>query len=178
MNTQHILVPIDFGDCTHGLVEQASGLAARLEARLTLLHVTDPPPGLAELEFQGGEGGKRSGQELLDDEAHDRLRGYAALAEQAGVDVTTRVVHGEPAERILLGASNLDADLLVMGTHGRRGLARLVLGSVAETVLRESPIPVVTVRTKHRPECEAASCATCATHVTPAMKRVQAEMDG
>jgi nucleotide-binding universal stress UspA family protein len=177
VNTQHILVPIDFGDCTHGLVEQASGLAKSLGARLTLLHVTDPPEGLGGLEFEA-DGGTQSSQELLDQEAHDRLRGYAALAEQAGVSVATRVVHGEPSEHILLGARQLSADMLVMGTHGRRGLARLVLGSVAETVLRESPIPVVTVRTKHRPECEASSCATCSTHVTPAMKRVQAEMDG
>ncbi len=177
MTTQHILVPIDFGDCTHGLVEQASSLARSLDARLTLLHVTDPPEGLGGLEFDA-DGEQRTSQELLDQEAQDRLRGYAALAQQAGVSVTTRVVHGEAAERILLGVRQFDADMLVMGTHGRRGLARLVLGSVAETVLRESPIPVVTVRTRHRPECEASSCATCATHVTPAMKRVQAEMDG
>ena len=58
----------------------------------------------------------------------------------------TLVISGDPAERVLETARGLAADLIVMGTHGRKGLSRLVLGSVAERVVRESPVPVLTVR--------------------------------
>jgi nucleotide-binding universal stress UspA family protein len=56
----------------------------------------------------------------------------------------TLVTRGDPAEQVLNAARSLEADLIVMGTHGRKGLSHLVLGSVAERVVRESPVPVLT----------------------------------
>jgi len=60
------------------------------------------------------------------------------------------VISGDPAERVLETARGLEADLIVMGTHGRRGLSHLVLGSVAERVVRESLVPVLTTHTTAR----------------------------
>ncbi len=62
----------------------------------------------------------------------------------------TLVTSGDPAEQVLETARDLDADLIVMGTHGRKGLSHLVLGSVAERVVRESPIPVLTAHSTAR----------------------------
>ena len=68
----------------------------------------------------------------------------------AGVRYETLVLSGDPAERVLDAACDLDADLIVMGTHGRKRLEHLVLGSVAEQVVRESPAPVLTAHSTAR----------------------------
>lgn len=81
-----------------------------------------------------------------------RAEGQAAidevveLATEKGVDVFERIEYGEPDEEILEYAETEGIDAIVMGTHGRTGAGRLVIGSVAEKVVRRSPIPVVTIR--------------------------------
>jgi nucleotide-binding universal stress UspA family protein len=78
----------------------------------------------------------------------DRKQELAELAREripAAVRCETLVISGDPAARVLETARGLAADLIVMGTYGHRGLSRLILGSVAERVVRESPVPVLTV---------------------------------
>jgi nucleotide-binding universal stress UspA family protein len=134
-----LLVPVDLGEGSAPAITLARELAAALRADLVLVHAfhglsvpySELPPSLVERELAGVEGGAEKALELL--------------ASRAGA-VRTVLRHGEPAEVVLAVATEVGASMIVMATHGRRGLPRLVLGSVAERVVRESPIPVVTVR--------------------------------
>ena len=75
-----------------------------------------------------------------------RLARFRERAAAAGVNVQTIQQHGDPAEIIVLHGNALSVDLIVMGTHGRRGISRLLMGSVAESVVRAAPCPVLTVK--------------------------------
>lgn len=134
-----LLVPVDFGDVSAAAIKLARELAAALRADIALVHAhsglsvpySELPPALVERELSGAELGAE--------------RALQALAARSGAERAV-IRHGEPADVVLAVAVEIGASMIVMGTHGRRGLPRLVLGSVAERVVRESPIPVVTVR--------------------------------
>jgi nucleotide-binding universal stress UspA family protein len=144
-----ILVPIDFSPSSQAALEYASFLAARLGATLEVLHVWQPagyvgPDTLALLPVSSGQAGWEEARQSVRREVERALpRGGAAA-------VGVRVEAGEPADTILAAASS-GADLVVMGTHGRTGLARLLLGSVAEAVVRRATCPVLTVRVPGTP---------------------------
>ena len=78
-------------------------------------------------------------------EARDRFDRAEAMAAERGIDVETRLEVGRPS-RVIVDLAERDADHVVMGSHGRSGVARVLLGSVAETVVRRSPVPVTVVR--------------------------------
>ena len=84
--------------------------------------------------------------DLLYDDAESALETVAELAADRDVDVETAVVEGSPSREIITHAEETGCDLVVMGTHGRGGIDRLLLGSVAEKVVRGSSVPVLTVR--------------------------------
>lgn len=161
-----VLVPVDFSDCSHGLVESSALLARRLGGRVVLLHVVDAPQGTA------------SGDDRLDAEALTLLEPHIDHARSLGVDAVGLVDRGPVPERILQAARRERADFIGMGTHGRRGVARLVVGSVAEQVLRSAEVPVITWRTRHRPECPASSCSVCVSHITPEQLQALSETQG
>lgn len=141
-----ILVPIDGSPTSQRGLDEALALAERLGASLQLLHVVDARLLVAELSAYAPP------QQLLDDwrSSGDRLVADAvAAARKRGVPVDG-VVRCDPGLRvcdlIVQEARSSGAQLIVMGTHGRRGLRRMALGSDAELVLRESPVPVLLVR--------------------------------
>ncbi len=140
----NILVPTDFSETADTALDYAVMLAAKLGARIHLLHVTGipmlgvPEAGVA-LTSTMIESIIRNAQHALD-RLIDQRRGRAAFAE-------TIQSTGDPRDMILQAAKDTAADLIVMGTHGRRGLKRLLLGSVAEAVVRTASCPVLTVRT-------------------------------
>ncbi len=143
MEIQHILVPIDFSPCSEAAFDFAVDLARRLGARLTLLHVIHVMP----LGVAGGEATLPYAYLAeIEQDAQQALTGYQERAREAGVSAETRVVHGIPPQSIVEIAQDAHADLIVMGTHGRTGLQHILLGSVAERVLRQAPCPVLTVR--------------------------------
>jgi nucleotide-binding universal stress UspA family protein len=117
----------------------ACSLARDHGARLVLLHVATPPPVvtpagiITEATF-----------DAYKEELGAALR--RLQAPDAKVPVEYRLAVGDPATEILQAAQDLQADLIVMGTHGRAGVGRLLLGSVAEQVLRHAPCPVLTVK--------------------------------
>jgi nucleotide-binding universal stress UspA family protein len=155
---ERILCPTDFSRSSARALAHAIGLARQFEARLELLHVV-PSPGSA----MGG-GYFPATRELLH-QAGSELRQCAGPAIRAGVPVVTTLREGEPGPAIQALAESLPADLVVMGTHGRAGFEYLVLGSVAEQVLRRAPCPVLTVGLESRPPLRAGSffrilCAT------------------
>jgi nucleotide-binding universal stress UspA family protein len=136
---KQILCPVDFDENSLHAVEQASALARGGTGRLCLLHVIQINP-LATEGFALGElydSQEKYAREKLDQITLDRL---------AGVECEILIERGNPADVILAMEKTVAPDLVVMATHGRRGFTRLVMGSVAEKVVRESITPVLTVR--------------------------------
>src|SRR5262249_24891186 len=139
MAVNPILVPIDFDDGSITALSLASELAAALDAEVAIVHVYELPiytyPGLDPAALPP-----------LYTEVTDAAR--RALREFADEHGVSRAVlrEGDVAIEILGAAKDLGARMIVMGTHGRGGLAHALLGSVTERVVRRSPIPVVTVR--------------------------------
>lgn len=125
----------------------AAQIAPSLEAGILLLHVTHLPPGLVE----GSEirpTPERAPVEIgqfIRDASLAELERYAGELRRLSLDVSTRVELGDPVSEILSTADEIDAAMIVMGTHGRTGLAHLLIGSVAEKVMRRSRRPVLTV---------------------------------
>lgn len=152
-----LLVPVDFSPCSEGLVEEAVQLARRLGVGVDLLHVMETPA-IGPKPMHAAPSEARGSEE----EAKEKLDALSRRSIELEVPVRTVLRQGSVAEVILDVARTLEPDMIVMGTHGRTGVLRVVLGSVAEHVIRRAEVPVMTVRTLHGPDCEAASCAVCA----------------
>jgi nucleotide-binding universal stress UspA family protein len=141
---QTILMPTDGSQCSESAIAHALELAQKLGSKVTFLYVLEDPtrnlwltpemPYVPEL-LQDLEGAAKSALERA-----------MALAQQAGVVAQTRQVSAKPVDGILEEAKN--ADLVVMGTHGRSGIDKMLLGSVTEGVLHRCRTPVLVVRTK------------------------------
>jgi nucleotide-binding universal stress UspA family protein len=142
---RRILCPIDFSDSSRHALAHATAVASWYGAAITLLHVSHPeaftnPPLLFDELARGPamiESALRAAEEEMPKWSHS--------VTAAGVNVETLVECGYPVRHILARAAALPADLVVMGTHGRSGFERLVLGSVTEKVLRQAPCPVMAV---------------------------------
>jgi nucleotide-binding universal stress UspA family protein len=138
---QHILVPHDFSETADHALFFALDLAESLGARVTVMHAYEVDYGFPESAIPAPE--------LLSqirESAGAALEGVIARASKRGVPVAGLLRQGTPWSEIDEVAGHTKADLVVMGTHGRRGIARALLGSVAERVVRTAPCPVLTVR--------------------------------
>jgi nucleotide-binding universal stress UspA family protein len=133
-----ILHPTDFSEHSGSALQMACALARDYRARLIVLHVTVQPT------IVYGEGVVPPDPVQVVEEARAYLD---RLAIPQGIPVERRLAEGDPPAEILHVAADSGADLIVMGTHGRTGLERLLMGSVAERVVRKAPCPVLTVRT-------------------------------
>ena len=131
-----ILCPTDFSPPATAAFKLACELARDHQARVTLLHVPHPLQSYDQLAESRRPGFRDELRAEL-----NRLR-----PPDSGVAVTYLILEGDPAEVIVDVAREHGCDLIVMGTHGRGGLGRLVLGSVAEQVIRHAPCPVLTVK--------------------------------
>jgi glycine betaine transporter len=143
MPIQHILVPFDFSPYAEQALAYAIELAHTLQARLTLLHAIDttplgvaesaalrPPSYWVELETGIAEG----------------MEEPLARVHEAGLQGETVIAEGIPFQTIIDTARDKSVDLIVMGTHGRTGLTHVLMGSVAEKVVRLAPCPVLVTR--------------------------------
>jgi nucleotide-binding universal stress UspA family protein len=149
---QRILVPLDGSDTARLGLQEAIALAQPLKARLLLLTVLDDLAWLVEMSAFADS---RQLHEDLERHAHDLLAGARAQAAEHDVEaqVLIRRSSGQrTAEAIVAEVRRNDCDLVVMGTHGRKGLDRLVLGSEAMGVVQTSPVPVLLVRSSVRPQ--------------------------
>lgn len=140
-----LVVPTDFSEPCEAALEYAVNLAKHLHTKIFLLHSLDQPliesPQGDMISFAGmAERAMLSARKQLDDTV-------ARLSSDA-IEISSLLGQGEPRQVILAAANEVGADLIVMGTHGRRGLMHTLLGSVAEGVVRTSPVPVLTVRPK------------------------------
>ena len=141
---KNLLFPVDLSVISEKLVPYAVALAEKLGAQIHLLFVLEdihhyaglyvPHPSLDTLETDL----KKAALEKLKDFQDEHLYGKR---------IQSSVLVGNPAEEIIRYASDNDMDFILMGTHGRKGLDRFIFGSVAEKVVKSSPVPVLTVNT-------------------------------
>lgn len=138
-----IVVAVDFEEPSRAALRTATGLARELGASVTILHtVVDPNAFL-----RPGSVYPAEVLATMRRDAELRLEQLRAESAVPGVEVSTHILAGgAPAQEIVDWARAISADLVVVGTHGRSGLGRIFLGSVAERVLRTSPCPVLVAR--------------------------------
>jgi nucleotide-binding universal stress UspA family protein len=143
LTIKRILVPTDFSECSDGAVKYGQGLAETFGAALHLLHVVQDPytqPWAAEA-FPAP-----LGDLLAQWQEQARVRLSELLPEGQRDHVMVAVEVGSPFQEILRYATEQSIDLIVIGTHGRGPIGHMLLGSVAEKVVRRAPCPVLTVR--------------------------------
>ena len=138
---KRMLVPVDFSDCSLDALEYGVSVAQRSKAFIQLLHVLEPVS--YGLDFTLPHVATR---EHIRTELTGRLSNLVSALTSVGVPSDFTITGGLPAESILDTAKSPSIDLIVMGTHGRRGFSHALFGSVAESVLRRSLCPVLTVR--------------------------------
>lgn len=142
-----ILVPTDFSPPSSAALEYARMLAATFGSSLWILHVVDDPSASSEFVADGFAPSTDDIRHSLLNDAHTRLEPLATRIKRVLPNTHADAVIGLPAPSIVDYAFATTTDLIVMGTHGRTGLAHLLMGSVAEQVARHAPCPVLTVRT-------------------------------
>jgi nucleotide-binding universal stress UspA family protein len=149
MNTiRRILVPVDFSECSLAAFDYAAEIGRRFEAEVDVLHVWEAPRFVPADVVVAAHA--NSLMELARTTAERDLASFVADATRRGKPVhDSRSESGYPFEVIVNAAKSGNYDLIVLGTHGRTGLARALIGSVAERVVRHAPCPVLTVRLPH-----------------------------
>ena len=147
-----ILIPVDFSEVSPKIAPVAYQVAETYDASVHLLFVArmfhyyaDVYVDVGSIEAMQGEI-IRGAEKKMDEFIETHFKGYP--------DVTTKVVLGDPAEEILRYADSENMDLIIMGTHGRKGLERVLFGSVAERVIKMSPIPVLSINPYRSPGLE------------------------
>jgi len=138
MHAQKILFPTDFSTASQEAFKWATSLARDSGASITIVHVEEPP-----MAYGGGE------MYAGDDQGH-REELKKSLIETVPADPSIQFEHkllvGDPATAIVQLADEENADFIVIGTHGRTGLTRLLMGSVAESIVRRAKCPVLTIK--------------------------------
>ena len=142
---KHILVPVDGSHTSMLAVSKAAGLAKAFGSAVTAVYVIDPYP------FTGVGADFAYGQaqylSAATSEANAALDAVKQALQEAGVEVTAVVGEGHAVhEGVVRALESTGADLIVMGTHGRKGIDRILFGSVAEKVVKNASMPVLTVR--------------------------------
>jgi len=144
---KRILVPHDFSDTAQCALSYALDLAEKFGAGITVVHAYEYPI----LSYPEGPALTGDLVRQIQTAAGSALDGVVSKARRPGVEIASALRQGPAWSEILAAANELKADLIVIGTHGRRGLSRALLGSVAERVVRSASCPVLTV---HGPASE------------------------
>ncbi len=135
-----ILFPTDGGPASQAALDHALDHAERYDARLHTLYVVDTTA------YASLDAGAETVISALRQEGETALQAVAERADDAEVSVVSEIISGSPHKQLLEYADTNNIDLIVMGTHGRTGLDRYLLGSVTERVVRSADMPVLTVR--------------------------------
>jgi nucleotide-binding universal stress UspA family protein len=141
---RRILVPIDGSTQAYGALEYAA--SEHPDATFVALTVSNPSDVSTGATEMGMAGYADEWMEIEEQRAEERFERAVEIADEHGVSLETESVFGRPARAIVEFAEEHDVDAIVMGSHGRDGVSRILLGSVAETVIRRSPCPVTVVR--------------------------------
>jgi len=140
-----ILCPVDFSDASHKSVRYAREFAAAMGASIYLLNVVEPRPMAVDITLN-----YVPLEEDLEIAAHEDLEVILKELHALGLTASSSVELGNPAEVILEKAAEADINLVIMGSHGKKGLSRLIMGSVAETVVRKANCPVLIVKAEEK----------------------------
>ncbi len=140
-----ILVPTDFSGQSDAALDYARAIAGKFGSTLYLLHVIEAPFVSGALGSEAFIGDTPAAQMELIQESQTRLSHRITPADRTRFNATGEIVSGTTAHSIVEYAAERGIDLIVMGTHGRSGVAHLLMGSVAERVVRTAPCPVLTV---------------------------------
>ena len=141
-----LLVALDLSESSEKIVKEAEALAKKMSAQVWILHNAEPEPGV--LEFKADP---QAARDLLAEKFHSEHRQIQEIAKRLrkeGLKATALLVHGPTVEIILKEASDLDVDIIVVGSHGRGAVYQLLVGSVSEGILRKSRRPVLIVPTR------------------------------
>lgn len=151
-NFDRILAPVDFSKCSRSALNYAISLADQLGAKLRIVHICEVPALVSpDLVVTIPDQPTQTISEWVRNEADSGMAEFMAeLAIPEGVEIETKLIAGDAPDRIAKEAAEYDADLIVMGTHGRKGMAHLIMGSVAERTLRIAPCPVLTIRSNEK----------------------------
>ncbi len=140
-----ILAAIDFSSVTDDILVQTQILAQALSAEVTLVHVADPDP-----EFVGYDAGPKSVRHDVAKEfreEHAKIQDLSNDLRNNGLDATALLIQGNTVEAIQEEAIRLDAEMIIVGSHGHGAVYHLLLGSVSEGVIKNAPCPVLVVPT-------------------------------
>ena len=151
MKVRSILLPTDFSECGNYALSYATSLARKFGASIICVHVIEPivptvgysgmtePLPIADISDQ------------IEDSAERELPKFAECEECAGLEVEELIVHGDAASEIVRVARQRQVDLIVISSHGRTGLGRILFGSTAEAVVRHASCPVLVVKPPNEP---------------------------
>ena len=141
-----ILFATDFSDSSEHAFQYALSLARKFESRLGIIHVINEPVDLRGFYVPHISFDKL--EEEIEQGAWKLMEKFCRTHAQGYAKVESFVVPGIPYDEIIKKGLEIDADLIVLGTHGRTGLDHVLFGSTAEKVVRKSPVPVMTIRAK------------------------------
>ncbi len=139
-----ILVAVDSSDASQAALRQATDMAKALSARLVLCNVVDVTKLLAIAGYEAPY--PVDAIDIMRNDAKAILGNARSTCEELGISSTELCTEGDAVDEIVNAAKDEHVDMIVLGTHGRQGLSRLFLGSVAEGVLRRADVPVLVVR--------------------------------
>ena len=143
-----LLVAVDLSESTQTIVEKVEEINKDYPAKVWILHNAEPEPDTLEFKVD-----PLAARETLAKKFHNEHRQIQEIANRlrkAGLDATALLVHGATVEAILKEASDLDVDMIVVGTHGRGAMYQLLVGSVSEGILHKSRYPVLVIPTHKR----------------------------
>ena len=143
-----LLVAVDLSEATQIIVQKAEELAMALSAKIWILHNAEPEPDFVEFKVD-----PQAAREALAKKFHNehlQVQDIANQLRKTGLDATALLVHGATVETILKEASDLDVDMIIVGSHGRGAMYQLLVGSVSEGILHKSRYPVLIIPTHKR----------------------------
>ncbi|MCB1050655.1 MAG: universal stress protein [Acidobacteria bacterium] len=146
MLIQKILLATDFSECSKRAIDAAKDLMTRMNTQLEIVHVFDPSGMYMPAPYYFMAGIDRWIEDHIKACRERGMHSLETLANELGGNVRTHFIEGKPGHEIVEFAKNQNVDMIVLGTHGYTGLNRLVLGSVAEYVVRHADCMVLTVK--------------------------------
>jgi universal stress protein A len=147
MGIRRIMIPIDYSENSKAALAYGAELAVTFGASLDIVHVWDRPTYVTDAVMvqRPGEAHKPIGELIRENAQKDMNEFISSITLPSGVPSQTRLLSGEPAATLVAELKKGEHDLIVLSTHGRTGFAHLLLGSIAEKLVRLSPVPVLTV---------------------------------
>jgi nucleotide-binding universal stress UspA family protein len=143
-----LLVAVDLSESTEIIIEKVEEITKEYSAEVWVLHNAEPEPGV--LEFKVDPLAARENLAKKFHQEHRQIQEIAERLRKTGLEATALLVHGATVETILQEASDLDVDMIVVGTHGRGAMYQLLMGSVSEGILHKSRYPVLVIPTHKR----------------------------